>query len=935
MHSKPHPKSRATPPVAALMLSFVALLPLAREVSAAPAWFSPQQPRLTWYFDHAAVAADTRRGRALAFGGTLYSSGHGGLSYQSDNDSTFAFGFAPTLGMFGLPLTGAAPAARAYAALAYDSLGDRAWLFGGRSLRVDNSQLQPLYFPVPRADLWTLDASVSPASWQPVTPLGAGPTRRFGHSMVADPAHRRLVVYGGRDSLGACFADLSQLDLTSDPPQWSVIAPAGAAPAARWSHAAAFDPVSQRMYVHGGSSAGGALTGTWALDLSGAPRWDSLAVAPPSGAITALAWDSRRGRLLGYGPNPGTLFVLDSTGGTPAWVAQPAAPIVRGVRPQVSAVAGAAYDAMHDQLLVPYAGFLGQTFAPSLVYPWAIALDPSAPPGAPANLSPQKLSLEAWHGQVHMRWSLPSSGGLLYELPGLEREIGAGVFNPVGQPYAWHPDSAIAHWRYPDQPLQWTRWQVRWFDPLASHVTTSWYDWTPPAPIAMSSTVDSAEVVGGVMRLRWTLANDSLSWLAPPHVYRRSLLSTTDLGVAWPDSARQVAIADAGIASGSSYTWWIGWNSHAGTDTTGVVTRTIGAPIPYRVDRQQPGLGTYVRWTVPGVAPFTATAYRRTSDNGAWTAFDTLAADANRSIVLAEHPLPLGSHVEYRLGWMDAGAEGFTAREVFDVPSFTADVESTYVGTRAVRVVWSVWPYDTALAVRTVVVHEGAFVSEHSATAGVARVAVTDTTGTPGAVIGFSVVARLFDVDHAAGMTALAPATPPALLTASRGGGHVIVSWSGSPAADAYGIWEAVDGAPFTFVSSPSIGVDLIGLYQAEPTDVDSITYELRWLEWDGVSRATRDTTLHFTTPPGPVTVAEFELSGAQPSASGPTFRFALPDARPATIAFLDLSGRELWRGAVTGTGALRAPASLRAGVYWVRFTHPTRTWTRKVVVLR
>lgn len=936
MHSKPpHPKFLATPPVAALMLSLVALLPVARDVSATPSWFSPQQPRLTWYFDRAAIASDTRRGRALAFGGTLYSSGHGGISYQSDTDSTFAFGFAPTLGMFGLPLTGAAPAPRSHAAFAYDSLADRAWLFGGRALRVDSSQLQPLYFPVPLADLWALDASASPASWQQVTPLGIGPARRFGHTMVSDPAHRRLIVYGGRDSLGACFADLSQLDLTADPPQWSVIAPAGAAPAARWSHAAAFDPISQRMYVHSGSSASGGLTSTWALDLSGAPRWDSLAVAPPSVAITALAWDSRRGRLLGYGPNPGTLFVLDSTGGTPAWVAQPAAPIVRGVRPQVSGGVGAAYDAVHDQLLVPYAGFLGQTFVPSMASPWAIAIDPALSPGAPANLSPQKLSLDAWHGLVYMRWSLFSSGGLLYELPGLEREIGAGVFNPVGQPFAWDPDSAIAQWRYPDQPLQWTRWQVRWFDPVASHTVTSWYDWTAPGPIAMTCTVDSAQVVGGAMRLQWTLANDSLSRLVAPHVYRRTGITTTDLGVAWPDSSRRVRAVDPGIVGGNSYTWWIGWSAHAGADTCGAVSIGVTNATPIRVDRQQPGLGTYLRWSVTGTAPFTATAYRRASDTGAWTAFDTLDADANRDVVLRERGLPLASHVEYRLGWRDAGVEAFTAREVFDVPPFTADVESTFVGTRRVRVVWSVWPYDTLLAVRTVAVHDHAFVIERPAVAGAPRVSVTDSTGAPGSVIGFSVVARLSDVDHPAGATELALALPPALIAADRSGGHVILGWSGSPAADAYGIWRSLDGGPFVRLSEPQTGVDLIGLYETEPAGADSATYELRWHEWDGVWRATRDTTLHFTTPPGPVTVAEFELSGAQPSASGPTFRFALPDARPATVAFLDLSGRELARTTATGTGTLLAPASLRAGVYWVRFTHPTRTLTRKIVVLR
>lgn len=935
MHAQPpHPMFRATPPVAALLFACAALLPLPRAAEAAPAWFTPQQPRSTWYFDHAAIASDSRRGRALAFGGTLFSQGRGGVQYQSNTDSTFAFGFDPVLGMSGLALSGAAPAARAYADFAYDSLSDRAWLFGGRSHRVDNTQLQPQYFPVPLADLWALDASVSPASWQLVTPLGTGPVRRFGHTMSADPVHRRLIVYGGRDSLGACFGDLAQLDLTSDPPQWSVIAPAGPAPAARWSHAAAFDPASQRLYVHGGSSAGGALSGTWALDLSGAPRWDSLAVAPPSQAISAICWDSRRGRLLGYGPNPGTLFVLDSTGGAPAWVAQPAAPLVRGSLPQASAQAGAAYDAVHDQLLVPYAGFLGQTFSPSQTQPWTIALDPSAPPAAPANLSPQRLSLDAWHGQMVVRWSLPSSGGLLYELPGLEREITPNVFNPVGQPALWFPDSAIALWRYPDQPLQWTRWQVRWYDPLASHTAPSWYEWTPPGPVAMSCTVDSAQVVGGAMRLQWTLANDSLSRLVAPHVYRRTAIATTDLGVAWPDSSRRVRLVDPGVVGGNTYTWWIGWSAHAGADTCGAVSVGVTAATPIRVDRQQPGLGTYLRWNVTGSDPFTATAYRRTDSSGAWAAFDTLDADANRDVILRERGLPLDSHVEYRLGWMDSGVEAFTTREVFDVPPFTAAIETLLVGTKRTRVVWSVWPYDSSLTVRTL--HgAGGDVSDRPTPPGVPIVVLDDSLTWQGQTEYFSVSAQQGPTFVSSGPTNFVRPAPPATLSAGLSSGNAFTYWSGSSAADAFQVWRAVDGGAFALADTPPTGVGTILWSEPMPAGVDSLRFQLRWHEWDGLWRATRDTVVYAGGAPPPTTTLQFELGTAQPSSGLPMFRYAIPDAREASVAFLDLNGRELWRTNVAGSGTLVAPGLLRSGVYWVRFTHPARTFTRKVVVLR
>ena len=93
----------------------------------------------------------------------------------------------------------------------------------------------------------------------------------------------------------------------------------------------------------------------------------------------------------------------------------------------------------------------------------------------------------------------------------------------------------------------------------------------------MTCTVDSAQVVGGAMRLQWTLANDSLSRLVAPHLYRRTGITTTDLGVAWPDSSRRVAIADGAISSGATTP-----GTSAGRRTPrrhhGAVTRTIGAP---------------------------------------------------------------------------------------------------------------------------------------------------------------------------------------------------------------------------------------------------------------------------------------------------------------------------------------------------------------------
>ena len=83
-------------------------------------------------------------------------------------------------------------------------------------------------------------------------------------------------------------------------------------------------------------------------------------------------------------------------------------------------------------------------------------------------------------------------------------------------------------------------------------------------------------------------------------------------------------------------------------------------------------------------------------------------------------------------------------------------------------------------------------------------------------------------------------------------------------------------------VSTAAAGNDFITLYEVEPAGADSATYQLRWHEWDGLWRATRDTTIRFTTPPPPVTIAQFDLGTSQPSNGLPSFRYCSPTrARP------------------------------------------------------
>lgn len=112
-------------------------------------------------------------------------------------------------------------------------------------------------------------------------PNGNAPPVREGHVMVYDPVGDRLIVHGGVD--GSFQGDLWAYPLATNGP-WIELAPTGRAPAGRAYHAATWDPVRQRILLHGGLSTSGALGDLWALDLSGPASWDSLAPggAPPS-----------------------------------------------------------------------------------------------------------------------------------------------------------------------------------------------------------------------------------------------------------------------------------------------------------------------------------------------------------------------------------------------------------------------------------------------------------------------------------------------------------------------------------------------------------------------------------------------------------------------------------------------------------------------------
>ena len=208
----------------------------------------------------------------------------------------------PTVPLWRLvPMLGPLPTSRVGAAVAYDPVGDRMIMYGGR--HSDEKGLN---------EVWSLSLSGAP-TWQLLNPTGTPPHPRHEHAMIYDPVNHRMVVYGGETETTwvatTYFNDAWSLDLNGTP-EWNLIAATGAVPPGRSSLVSIYDPVRQRMVIHGG---GGAIysptTPLYALSLAGPPVWTSLPQPDPGPGFSsehAAVYDSLHDALVvfGGGANP-------------------------------------------------------------------------------------------------------------------------------------------------------------------------------------------------------------------------------------------------------------------------------------------------------------------------------------------------------------------------------------------------------------------------------------------------------------------------------------------------------------------------------------------------------------------------------------------------------------------------------------------------------
>ncbi len=182
------------------------------------------------------------------------------------------------------------PPGRWGGAIAYDAERKVTLLFGGYEYTSSGIKLL--------SDTWVWDGK----TWKELHPLHS-PSPRIYHAMAYCPSRKKVVLFGGMDSLGSnavCFGDTWEWDGKD----WTKVSSAPS-PSPRGYHAMAYFPNIKKVVLYGGKTGNKPMSDTWEWDGS---KWKKIPISGPwAGPGVALAWDSfTRQMLLYYSNGPGS-----------------------------------------------------------------------------------------------------------------------------------------------------------------------------------------------------------------------------------------------------------------------------------------------------------------------------------------------------------------------------------------------------------------------------------------------------------------------------------------------------------------------------------------------------------------------------------------------------------------------------------------------------
>ncbi len=182
-----------------------------------------------------------------------------------------------------------APSARLNQAMAQSPVTGQAILYGGAFDTTFSSET------------WMWNGS----NWALQHPAN-NPGLLAGHAMVLDKAHNQVVLFGGQDGVTFGFSNQTWV---FDGVNWQLMHPASSPPA-RIGHAMAYDEVSHRVVMYGGSGDPGAGSDTWLWD---GANWTQAVTSDSPGPRTgqAMTFDAAHGETILFGG-----MVI---GGAPAW----------------------------------------------------------------------------------------------------------------------------------------------------------------------------------------------------------------------------------------------------------------------------------------------------------------------------------------------------------------------------------------------------------------------------------------------------------------------------------------------------------------------------------------------------------------------------------------------------------------------------------------
>ncbi len=304
-------------------------------------------------------------------------------------------------------------------------------------------------------DTWqlTLPASGTP-TWTVLATTGGPPPGRGSHSTVLDALNRRILIFGG--SGGGYLNDVWALSLATS--SWSqIVAPPVSGiglPKGRVDHDAVYDPFQQRMLIYGGTSPS-MLGDTWALSLSGTPRWQALMPTARRGPACVL--DAPRSRMLLFGGlDPGNAPLGD------LWAYEFSSParwvqiVPSGVSPTARGYSSFIHDRVNDRFIL-FGGYAPTpsndvwALSPGPLASWTQLAPTGTPPSARAGhtavYDQAGARMLVFGGDVggdgHV-WALQLAGSPAWSSPGLPgplpRSHHTAVFDPVywGNPSTGH-----------------------------------------------------------------------------------------------------------------------------------------------------------------------------------------------------------------------------------------------------------------------------------------------------------------------------------------------------------------------------------------------------------------------------------------------------------------------------------------------------------------